>query len=229
MSIKYSNIDECKLNFDDKMDSLRQRSGRRFEVNTKAIWILLGVLGVTLLIVIVVLLSHNYVAVSSLNSQQQKSDEKDTFMAMVLQGFKNLTQNNKGQNMAGFCSSGWIEVNRECYYISPKGTSKTWTASKRDCESRGGRLVIIKSRSKLELLSLFHLNIWVGLSDREKEGTWKWLDGTGLEGSAFWLEGEPNDDNQNEDCAHLNVIAAEIGFNDNNCESVFPYICETLE
>lgn len=227
MSGAYASVIEDKLEMDSKMNNggRNLKSGRRFG----AAGVCLGLLCFILLVVILALVAHNHNAISSWNQHQMRPNENENLTATVMQlqeRFNNFTETRKEtRGKTGPCPLRWIEVNRECLYISPKGVSKSWPNSKKDCEDRGGRLVTIKTRLKLQALSLFYSHAWIGLSDREAEGSWKWEDGTGLE-SGFWMKDEPNNHDDNEDCAHLSVESEAVGFNDNNCGKAFPYICE---
>ncbi|XP_050186562.1 hepatic lectin-like [Myiozetetes cayanensis] len=65
---------------------------------------------------------------------------------------------------------------------------------------------------------------WIGLSDRNSEGIWEWIDGTDYGSSfTFWKEGEPNDSGGNEDCAHLWLGGR---WNDVHCNYECFFICE---
>ena len=45
---------------------------------------------------------------------------------------------------------------------------------------------------------------WIGLNDINTEGEWYWIDGVGFAvNSSLWRSGEPNNFNNNEDCAFL--------------------------
>lgn len=229
MSGVYTNIVEDKLEIGDKMDNCgqKQRSGRR-----SVAVMCLGVLCLLLLAVIFALAAHNHSVISQWSQHQmiQKENENLTFTVMELQAkLNNLTEAKKEKSrQTGPCPLAWIEVNRECLYISPKGVSKSWANSKKDCEDRKGRLVTVKTRPKLQVLGMFHSLVWIGLSDRETEDDWIWEDGTTLVPD-FWNENEPNNHNSNEDCVHLAVENNKIGFNDNNCNTNFAYICERSE
>lgn len=213
------------MDTDDHMNNSGQnlKSGGRL----RAAELCLGLLCFILLAVILALVAHNNSAISSWSEYQMKPTEKGNLTSIVMElqaRVNNLTELKKG-GKTGPCPLRWVEVNRECLYVSPRGVSKSWSSSKKDCADRGGRLVTVKTRLKLEALSLFNSYSWIGLSDSGTEGSWMWEDGTDLD-TPFWNKGEPNDHNENEDCAHIAVESGTVGFNDNNCGKTFSYICE---
>ncbi|KAM7406934.1 hypothetical protein PAMA_002911 [Pampus argenteus] len=96
-----------------------------------------------------------------------------TEMSKKLQRLQSLSAQNKT------CPTGWRMFSSTCYFISI--TSDSWEKGRQDCRDRGGDLVVIDSSEEQEFLSkIANQNTWIGLSDREKEGTWKWTDGTPL-------------------------------------------------
>jgi len=50
---------------------------------------------------------------------------------------------------------------------------------------------------------------WIGLNDREIEGTWQWADGSNYDFNVSWGPGEPNDYDYNEDCVQFIVYVEE--------------------
>jgi hypothetical protein len=60
--------------------------------------------------------------------------------------------------------------------------SVTWHLAKRQCEEMGGYLVVVSNPQEREfIVNLCRKQksyVWVGATDEEVEGTWKWVDGT---------------------------------------------------
>uniref|UniRef100_A0A3Q4AUW5 C-type lectin domain-containing protein n=1 Tax=Mola mola TaxID=94237 RepID=A0A3Q4AUW5_MOLML len=79
----------------------------------------------------------------------------------------------------GFCKDGGCRsFNNSFYFIS--STRKSWNDSRQDCIDRGADLVTVNSLDEQVFLNSLKKMFWIGLTDREKEGTWKWVDGSVL-------------------------------------------------
>ena len=105
-----------------------------------------------------------------------------------------------------------------------------WTTARARCESLAGHLAKIETmgennRILMESQSRFEGNWWIGLNDRDVEGTFRWHDGTT---AVFlpWNEDEPNDGGGlfgAEDCVELLPPGT---WNDQGCEDPRPFVCE---
>ncbi|XP_067249320.1 asialoglycoprotein receptor 1-like [Chanodichthys erythropterus] len=113
---------------------------------------------------------------------------------------------------------GWVYSKSSLYFISSE--KRNWTESRRYCTERGADLIIINNRAEQEFVSFD--NFWIGLTDSDEEGRWKWVDGTNMT-YEFWWIGEPNNSNNDEDCAYT----FSSGWNDYPCNRVIRWICET--
>ncbi|XP_053183583.1 C-type lectin domain family 4 member F-like [Scomber japonicus] len=121
------------------------------------------------------------------------------------------------------CPDDWKKYNNKCYYVSAQRVSKSWDKSKKDCEDRGAHLAIINSRDEQDFVSKFYDRTWIGLSDKDLEGHWKWVDGTDLVGDGYWQEGEPNNDRNIEHCAEVSRKGG--GWNDMPCSERLSWVC----
>ncbi|XP_035532219.1 C-type lectin domain family 4 member E-like [Morone saxatilis] len=119
-----------------------------------------------------------------------------------------------------------------CYLFSTN--SHSWEEGRRDCRDRGADLVIIDSSEEQEFLTKnIRKDTWIGLTDRDNEGTWKWTDETPLT-LAYWVRGQPDSGGGDpqwgeEDCAIL--IAGketEENWNDRRCDDTLKWICEKM-
>ncbi|KAM9528380.1 C-type lectin domain family 4 member F-like isoform 2-T3 [Salvelinus alpinus] len=116
------------------------------------------------------------------------------------------------------------------YFVSTK--RKTWSESREDCVKRGGDLVIINSREEQRFLLSFNKGVWIGLTDRETEGFWKWVDGTPLN-TSYWGSNQPSivghhSNYQEKDCVELRdgQDQPERTWNDLECDNKLNWICE---
>ncbi|XP_022596303.1 CD209 antigen-like protein D [Seriola dumerili] len=125
-----------------------------------------------------------------------------------------------------------------CYFLSTQ--SGSWEKAREDCRARGADLVIIDSPEEQTFLSGFISTFtWIGLSDREEEGVWKWVDGTPLN-LTYWAVKQPDNGGGDpkwgeEDCAHLGHDGSahlthdeSAHWNDLSCGSRLRWICEEM-
>ncbi|XP_046698495.1 CD209 antigen-like [Silurus meridionalis] len=122
--------------------------------------------------------------------------------------------------------SGWTYFSNSIYYIST-GT-KSWTESRQDCRERGADLVVINRKEELDFINKLRTNrgTWIGLTDRDKEGEWKWVDDTLLT-TGYWFKGEPNSKAGDEDCVMTGTGSDSVmNWADYPCNTRFIWICE---
>ncbi|KAG9260030.1 C-type lectin domain family 4 member M-like, partial [Astyanax mexicanus] len=101
------------------------------------------------------------------------------------------------------CPPGWKKFMSSCYYISIN--MQTWDQSRMDCRGKGADLVIINSEEEQEFIKRQGKGVWIGLTDAEEEGVWKWLRCILCFGPRFWMAGEPNSFARAEDCVFSKV------------------------
>uniref|UniRef100_A0A3Q1GXN8 C-type lectin domain-containing protein n=1 Tax=Anabas testudineus TaxID=64144 RepID=A0A3Q1GXN8_ANATE len=128
------------------------------------------------------------------------------------------------------CPAGWTKFSCSCYFLSTE--SGSWTEGRQDCRTRGADLVVIDSDEEQTFLSTFtNMSTWIGLSDKDKEGTWKWVDGTLLTVMFwFWASNQPDNGNGvtewgEEHCVHI-LGWGSSDWNDYSCEAYLLWICE---
>ncbi|KAM4603623.1 asialoglycoprotein receptor 2-like [Polymixia lowei] len=118
------------------------------------------------------------------------------------------------------CPQNWRKFGCSCYYIS--SSYKNWNDSSQDCKDKGAHLVIITSREEQQFINNLKKRAWIGLTDEEEEGTWKWVDGTPLT-TANWAASQPDNYGRNEDCVEVHGSGR---WNDLDCMVKRLWICE---
>ncbi|XP_078392781.1 C-type lectin domain family 17, member A-like [Cetorhinus maximus] len=117
------------------------------------------------------------------------------------------------------CPSGWNDHNLHCYRFSTEGGN--WDSAKRQCESQNSHLIIINTEQEQKSIKNNRGTYWIGLTNRESERHWKWVDGTPVSFTR-WDQGEPNNWYGNENCA----VIRSASWNDVSCSNHFRFICE---
>ncbi|XP_023669558.2 uncharacterized protein [Paramormyrops kingsleyae] len=128
------------------------------------------------------------------------------------------------------CPKGWNIFNDKCYYQFR--IKKNWEESKTYCSEHGGNLAVIESQEEQEFIKTFIKdgNSWIGLTDREREGSWLWVNGAELKES-FWAIGEPNDRTEpwiprrTADCVYFQ--AKDGVWFDDDCDKQLNSLCES--
>jgi hypothetical protein len=113
-------------------------------------------------------------------------------------------------------------------FLSGCAEPASWTRARDLCALYAMRLVVIpEPRVNAEVAAigdqLRRGSLWIGLSDREVEGRFVWVDGAELRWSN-WEPFEPNDLGRGEDCALLNPWSGR--WNDADCDLSAPFVCE---
>ncbi|XP_022092820.1 C-type mannose receptor 2-like isoform X2 [Acanthaster planci] len=125
------------------------------------------------------------------------------------------------------CHSGGIFFRDRCYW-KVNGTRLSMSGAEAACEEieRGAQLVVIHDGELNTFLSkLANPLVWIGLTDSEHEGFFKWIDGSSIT-FRNWRPREPNDSNNNEDCATLDYGTGS--WNDVECSRTqdgFSVVC----
>ena len=93
-----------------------------------------------------------------------------------------------------------------------------WYGARGNCQTWGGHLASIDSASENEALLYIvsRFSCWIGLNDRETEGTFVWLDGSN---SLYrnWAPDELNSRRENEDCCDNNW--SQFRWSDQSCNA----------
>eukprot|EP01084_Bolivina_argentea_P023253 43366_1 len=91
------------------------------------------------------------------------------------------------------------------------------------CNSRYGTHLasILNANEQIETSNLCKGQCWIGLSDTDQEGTFKWIDGSPFSYSD-WDPNEPNNHGGNEDCADINL---SHHWNDVPCTLSLNFLC----
>ncbi|XP_062614265.1 C-type lectin lectoxin-Phi1-like [Saccostrea cucullata] len=112
----------------------------------------------------------------------------------------------------------------------------TWTQSQAWCSGIGGKLAEIETEKENDFIVNNSLSeattvgdgVWVGGTNKETEGLWKWAS-TNTNITFFnWKENEPNNYLEQENCLELAGMEGWL-WNDNYCEHSLRFLCEFVK
>ncbi|XP_053727904.1 CD209 antigen-like protein B isoform X1 [Synchiropus splendidus] len=185
-------------------------------------------------------------------AEQEESQRKDSQKILeelqsskealrVLDLYCPVVNQRTNERLCKKCDDGWEFFQNHCYYFSSR--TLPWNASRLWCQSQRGDLVIVNSQQ--EQMFIFNTSealesgsrAWIGLTDGEVEGDWRWVDGSSLSSDLkCWLTRpgkapEPDDwkqrDPLGEDCGHIDTIERVMeSWMDASCQQEHRWICE---
>ncbi|XP_050977575.1 CD209 antigen-like protein E [Labeo rohita] len=119
-------------------------------------------------------------------------------------------------------TDGWYYYKFSFYFISYEW--KSWTESRAYCTKRGADLIIINNKEEQDFVNSIAdgIYVWIGLTDIDVKGRWKWVNGSTLtSGFRLWASGQPNG-GKVENCA----LSYSLKWYDYQCNSAYKWICE---
>ncbi|KAK0135337.1 Collectin-12 [Merluccius polli] len=116
-----------------------------------------------------------------------------------------------------------------CYYFSSGAQKFNFDEAKEFCTSMSSSMVMINNNEEQQWVKKQIAGkgyFWLGLTDREEENVWKWVDGT-QPSFTKWKPGQPDNwahgHEEGEDCAGL---IHDANWNDFFCTDRIGFICE---
>lgn len=134
------------------------------------------------------------------------------------------------------CPEKWIQHQKTCFFFSSDRLD--WEESRENCTALGGQLAVLHTQEEhdflekaaKEITGTWDFHYWIGLSDKEEEGDWRWVDGTAIN-KTYWNTdlNEPNNHAEGslegEDCAVLNSNSRS--WFDVPCGYRYKWICQS--
>ncbi|XP_015253784.1 PREDICTED: collectin-12-like isoform X1 [Cyprinodon variegatus] len=127
------------------------------------------------------------------------------------------------------CPPEFRGFGNSCYYFSSSSQRLNFNEASKFCKNMSSHLLIINDNEEQQFIKNSVLNkgyFWLGLTDKEEENVWKWVDGT-IPVFTNWKPGQPDNWTHGhvngEDCAGLIQHAK---WNDFYCTDRIGFICE---
>ncbi|KAL4219517.1 positive regulation of myeloid dendritic cell activation [Mactra antiquata] len=130
------------------------------------------------------------------------------------------------------CPDGWQRHGPTCYHFSHD--LESFGIADLMCKHMGGVLAEIETLQESSFLSAqvasFNNRYWIGLTDIQEEGIWKWFNTNTMliqTNVSNWASHEPDNTNDIENCV---ILGGTKGlWWDHPCHEFNRYICEMLD
>ncbi|KAM8872531.1 uncharacterized protein ACB058_004460 isoform 1-T1 [Synchiropus picturatus] len=131
------------------------------------------------------------------------------------------------------CPPGWLSFSGSCYWISNINMLTTWNEAQTKCSDIGAHLLIINSQEEQFFINGklpdYHQvdipDIWIGLSDKDHDGTFKWVDKSDVTFSNYG-DGWPTNTPNLWDCGQIYTGNYDGKWETTNCFKSLGYVCE---
>ena len=104
--------------------------------------------------------------------------------------------------------------------------SKTWDQSEEFCKGKGAHLASVTSKATDDYIAAESKDkyTWIGGSDKESEGDWKWSDGSSWEFTNWGIISRVQQPN-NRHNHHCLEYVQDWKWNDNHCNLMRNFLC----
>jgi hypothetical protein len=110
-----------------------------------------------------------------------------------------------------------------CYRLDDR--SGSWSDARDLCQAWGGDLAKVETVAENTALGEHcDQDVWLGASDVDEEGSFRWIDGSGVDAQGAWAPTQPDDYDDREDC--LELRAMDDRWNDVPCMGPKVALCE---
>ncbi|KAM9432977.1 uncharacterized protein ACWYII_016831 isoform 3-T3 [Salvelinus alpinus] len=173
-----TNLSEDSANYVNRKTNTAKKEAEAVQKSGKMLYILFGVSFGLMCVLQVTLNISLRLAHSNFLEEQIKWLETSYNNLTEEKKQLQISYNNLTKERDKFPELKWRKFNSSLYYISNE--YKTWEDSRQDCLKRGADLAVINSEEEQVFISQLNTKPWIGLTDKDSEGTWKWVDGTPL-------------------------------------------------
>ncbi|XP_067232917.1 C-type mannose receptor 2-like [Chanodichthys erythropterus] len=132
------------------------------------------------------------------------------------------------------CPSGWLSFSGSCYWlVSNQNLLTSWYLAQTKCFDMGANLLTIKNEAEQFFINAqlpdFHQvdipDLWIGISDKDQDGTFRWVDKTAVEFSN-WSPNFPQNTANQWDCGQIYTGNYAGKWESTNCFKNLGYICK---
>ncbi|CAL4117724.1 unnamed protein product, partial [Meganyctiphanes norvegica] len=124
------------------------------------------------------------------------------------------------------CPSDYIKIKGQCLKFQAR-KRLTWHMAVHECQDMGGSLAtLLNPQAQSSIMAEDYkgkefAEFWIGASDFDHEGSWKWIDGDLI--NFPWAPGKPG---SNDDKNCLLWLSRRLGYVDHGCKALHHFVCE---